>query len=387
MKHVWYLSLLLVVVLLGTLHWSYGLSYVFRVYTKQESDVRDIDWKPVYTLNRSDNPRLLRKWPKSDQVRAGFELHPDVSDLDKFMVQMGSTSFIVLQRGAVVYEAHYNGHTPGQPVATFSVSKSVFSMMLGRTVTEKLPSFMNESITHYVPELADRDSRFTNITNSDLINMRSGIAFDSEVSFPFYNEDEPLIYYSHSIKKVILNHTEIDGNPGVFVYNDFNPNILGLALERASGRTLPELLQSEFWTAIGAANDAVWMTDYKGVPLMESGLGAAPVDLALIGQTMLEVGAGLSDFIPQEWHTISSSVPNEKPVKTYGEPVWHYKNGWWIMPRNSGAADYSAIGHLGQYIYISPQSELVIVRTGMHTGEWDDIDFIQFFYEAASNGL
>lgn len=58
-----------------------------------------------------------------------------------------------------------------------------------------------------------------------------------------------------------------------------------------------------------------------------------------------------------------------------------------VMSRESGAADYSAIGHLGQYVYVSPQSDLVIVRTGMNKGDWHDDDFIRLFYDVAGGRL
>ncbi len=387
MKKSWYLILLLAVALLGVLEWSYGLSYVHRVFTKQDSDVDDINWKPVLTLNRSPNPRYLKKQLKPDQVIAAFELHPAINDLNSFMEEFGSTSLVVVQNGVVIYEAHYNGHVPGQAVASFSVSKSAVSMVLGRMLAGELSGFMEGSVAQYVPELIDRDSRFENISHSDLINMRSGIAIKREVSFPYFTEDLPLLYYSDSVRKVVLNRAEIESAPGEFVYNDFNPGLLGLAFERASGRSLPELLQSELWNPMGATNDAVWMTDYEGVPLMAAGLGAAPIDLALMGQTMLEVGAGLSDVIMQRWHTSSTSISSEKPANSDAEPAWYYENGWWVMPREAGAPDYSAIGHLGQYVYVSPQSDLVIVRTGMHKGDWSDEDFIQLFYDVASGRL
>lgn len=248
---------------------------------------------------------------------------------------------------------------------------------------ENLHGFMDQPLTRYLPELEKRDTRFTKITPENLINMRSGIAFDNDVSFPFYNEDKPIVYYASDLEKVLFSHPEIESEPGPFLYNDFNPNLLALAFERASGRSIQELLQAELWSPLNAQYDALWMTDYRGYPLMESGLGATPVDLARIGQIMLDVGESSSDFIPPDWHRQSTQLNNNKPVYNDGKPAWHYQYGWWVMPRYSGLADYAAIGHLGQYIYVSPQSRMVIVRTGFGKGKWSDSDFIRLFYQAA----
>ncbi|MBX2882078.1 MAG: beta-lactamase family protein [Granulosicoccus sp.] len=369
---------------LAWLEWRYGLSYVARVYIKQESDASDIHWKPRIELQQSSNKRQLETQLDTARVAAAFNTHTEVSDLSDFMQATEATSLIVLQHGRLIYEEHFNEHLPGEAVATFSVSKSLFSMLLGRSAVDHLSGFMDASLEQYVPELLSKDPRFSAITHQHLINMRSGIAFDSDVSFPFFNEDEPLIYYADDLVKTLLAHPEIENEPGQFLYNDYNPNLLALAFARASGRSLPELLQSELWEPLGANFDAMWMTDYHGFPLIESGFAAAPVDLALVGQTMLDIGAGRSLFLPKAWHREITTVGEESPVYAVGEPVWHYRNGWWVMPRGTGAADYSAIGHLGQYVYVSPQNDLVIVRTGYGRAEWDDIDFIKLFYTTAT---
>jgi len=61
----------------------------------------------------------------------------------------------------------------------------------------------------------------------------------------------------------------------------------------------------------------------------------------------------------------------------------YYKYMWWGMARGESAYDFTAEGDKGQYIYISPQNDMVIVRNGIqfgiHSEEW-----LKLFYEFAN---
>jgi hypothetical protein len=56
---------------------------------------------------------------------------------------------------------------------------------------------------------------------------------------------------------------------------------------------------------------------------------------------------------------------------------------WWGMTRAEDAYDFTAYGNKGQFIYVSPQKNLVIVRNGIEYGipteEW-----LTLFYKFAS---
>lgn len=183
----------------------------------------------------------------------------------------------------------------------------------------------------------------------------------------------------------MLTAPKIETAPGTFHYGDYNPNILGLALERVSAKSFEENFQNDIWNAIGAEYPALWSTDYHAFPLAESGLAAAPIDLAKIGIAMLSTADGdETHFMSKAWYERSTELIGQPQGQKFDGREWDYQNGWWLIKRPDGRADYAAIGHLGQYIYISPQNDVVFVRTGNdRNGVYDD-DFTEIFYSAAS---
>lgn len=374
--------ILLMISALGAvyLQLTYGLDYVARVYVKQESSANDFEWKPRLEFEKAQNSKSLPARLHHRKVEQAFASAPVIETLDEILSDAGTTALIVVKDGEIIYESHHNEHVPGGLIGSFSVSKSVLSILLGNAILQGDISALDDSITKYIPELASRNAQWSNISLTHLIDMRSGIAFDSDISFPFYNEDETLIYYGNDLRKTLLTRPHIEEAPGSFLYNDFNPNLISLAMERANGRQFDKRVQ-DFLEQIGTEYPALWSTDYRGFALAESGFAAAPIDLAKIGQAMLDDNSTLrTSFFSNEWFVRSSSRQNPQTDNQYDGRNWGYRNGWWLIDRPDGPADFSAIGHLGQYIYISPKYNTVIVRTGIHRGSFHDDDFTAIFY-------
>ena len=364
----------------GYLQLTYGLDYVARVYIKQESSANDFEWKPRLEFEKAQISKSLPARLQHGKVEQAFASAPEIETLDEFLGDAGTTALIVVKDGVIIYESHHNEHLPGAPIGSFSVSKSVFSILLGNAILRRDIDALDDPITKYIPELASRNAQWSNISLTHLIDMRSGVAFDSDVSFPFFNEDEPLIYYGNDLRKTLLTRPQIKEEPGSFLYNDFNPNLISLAIERTDGANFEKRVK-DFLEQIGTEYSASWSTDYRGFALAESGFAAAPIDLAKIGQAMLDENSLLRmSFFSNEWFVRSSSRQYPQTDDRYDGRNWGYRNGWWLMARPDGPADFSAIGHLGQYIYVSPKYNTVIVRTGIHRGSFQDDDFTAIFY-------
>ncbi len=376
----------LIVVVLGfaILHLHYPLDFVVRVLLKQDSDFDDFRWKPSLPVSASPSPRPIRRAVDSRPAQTAFQAHPRVHDLNRFMTSIGSTALLVLKDGELLLEEYYNGSSEQAMQAVFSVSKSVFSVLLGGSVARSRLGHLETPITDYLPELAARDPGFARITLGNLLDMKSGLAFDPSVDFPFINQDPPLIYYTNDMRTTVLEHTRVESEPGHFRYNDYNPNLLGLALERRSDRGLVELFEREVWQPLGTENDALWSTDYEGFPMLESGFVASGRDLVRFGGMMLDGGfVGDLRLIAQDWHHRSTHWPDPPQLDEYNGRQWGYRTGWWLIARPSGPPDYSAIGRFGQFIYVSPKNGVVIVRTGRERSGVGDRDLTEIFYAAS----
>ena len=214
--------------------------------------------------------------------------------------------------------------------------------------------------------------------------MKSGIAYSRKIRFPIVNNEDPLVYYHPDLESVVLQRTKIDSGPGSFKYNNYNPALLGVILKRQTGLSVSEYLEQNIWQPMGAARPAGWTVDDRAFERMESGFHARALDLARFGLLYLNQGrVGDRQVVPESWVTDTTDTSTKIELEQYDGRQWGYRAGWWIVPRPEGPSDFCAIGHFGQFIYVSPQFNAVFVRNGPGRGDWGDRDWTSLFYSLA----
>lgn len=374
----------LVVILLGILHVNYPLPYVLAVMIDQGPDYDDFETSPASVISPADTARPLPDMTDSRAVELLAE-HPDIESVDQFLASTETTALLVVTGGQLVLERYGLGHDSESIENTFSVSKSLTSALVGLAAADGLLR-ISDPITDYLPELRERDQRFEAITIEDLLDMTSGIAYSRDIEFPIVNNDDPLVYYHPDLASVVLERTEIDSAPGSFRYNNYNPPLLGLILQRTTGMSVSEYFERRVWQPMGARWPAGWTVDKRDMERMESGFHARARDLARFG--MLYLNRGRADdrqVLPENWVNDSTDTADHIELERYDGRQWGYRAGWWIVPRPEGRSDYVAIGHFGQFIYVSPQFDAVIIRNGPGRGDWGDRDWTELFYFMAES--
>jgi len=289
--------------------------------------------------------------------------------LDEFLEETGTEAFLVIQGDAVLYERYFNGYGHDSQLYTFSVAKSFVSALVGVAVGEGLIGSVDDPVTRYVPELADRDERFSSITLRHLLSMSSGLRLEERIG-PW--GDEAQTYYDPNLRRVALEESEVVGPPGRdFVYNDFNPLLVGMVLERATGGTPSAYLEAKLWRPLGMEADGSWSLDStrRGFEKMTSGINGRAIDIAKLGVLYRDGGAWQGrQIVPRAWVEASTART------TRGDPSADYQYGWWT-PRPGPAGDaFMALGILGQYIYVVPSRDVVIARFGTGYGYGHDLE-------------
>ncbi|MDJ0906924.1 MAG: serine hydrolase [Woeseiaceae bacterium] len=378
-KKVLIVVLALVLIGVGILHVNYPLPYVARVMIDQGPDYDDFETFPASVILPADAPNPIPAEPDA-RVIALLESYPGVGNVDDFVASTETSALLVVRQGKLVLERHGLGHDGNSIENSFSVSKAVTSMLVGMAAEDGVLR-LDAPITDSLPELRERDQRFEAITVENLLDMVSGIAYSREIRFPVINNDDPLVYYHPDLASVVLERTEIAEPPGEFRYNNYNTPLLGLILQRTTGRSVSEYLEQRIWKPIGSSAAAGWTTDQQGFERMESGFHARALDLARLGLLYLDRGrVGDRQVVPESWVLASTDTKAKIELEEYDGRRWGYRAGWWIVPRPEGPSDYAAIGHFGQFIYVSPQYDTVIVRNGPGRGEWGDRDWTALFY-------
>ena len=186
-----------------------------RVLWHRESNTDDYQWKAALPVPAT-NPSA---WPMRQDcasVAAGFTKMPNVSSMEDYLSRGDALAFVVIHDGAIVCEWYGNGGRQDRPAATFSISKTVTSLLLARAVAAGNLT-MDDKITTYVPELRSRDARFAAISFADLVDMRSGIVFQQDAAFPWVNQDAPRVYYASDLANTIVSQPHIESPLDAFV--------------------------------------------------------------------------------------------------------------------------------------------------------------------------
>jgi CubicO group peptidase (beta-lactamase class C family) len=205
----------------------------------------------------------------------------------------------------------------------------------------------------------ERDERFGRITLRDLVTMSSGLRYE-EPDIPVPWGDDVVTYYGVDLRDVGINGSQILEPPGVtWHYNNYNPILLGMVLERATRMSVSEYMATRLWRPLGAEADATWSLDSErsGFEKLESGLNVAPVDYARFGLLFLHDGEwNGSRIVSEEWVRAATTED------TSTDPAADYQYYWWVDVERPGR--FYGLGNLGQYLYVAPDADAVIVRNG-----------------------
>jgi CubicO group peptidase (beta-lactamase class C family) len=365
----------------GVYAWAWASldrSSIARAMLWREADVGDQHRFPARTIPAGD---------EASPLRAGVEIDPpappsgaeDDRAFDEFLRGTGTLGFVVLDDDLLVYERYFGGADRQTRQTSFSVAKSFVSALIGIAIDEGLIGSVTDPVTVYLPELSERDPRFERITLRDLLTMSSGIRYE-EQSLPLPWGDDVDTYYGTDLRDLGLSATQIVRPPGQeWLYNNYNPLLLGLVLERATGTSVSDYMATKLWQPLGAEADATWNLDSEGSGFekLESGLNATPVDYARFGELFLHAGEWNGQrIVSEDWVREATSAD----VTT--DPAGHYQYFWWIDTQRPDR--FYALGNFGQYIYVAPDAGAVIVRNGRDWGVENDT-WLSVFREVADH--
>jgi CubicO group peptidase (beta-lactamase class C family) len=363
----------------GVYAWAWASldrSSIARAMLWREADVGDQYRFPARTIPAGD---------EASPLPAGVEIDPpappsgaeDDRAFDAFLRGTGTLGFVVLEDDLLVYERYFGGADRQTRQTSFSVAKSFVSTLIGIAIDEGLIGSVTDPVTEYLPELSERDPRFERITLRDLLTMSSGIRYE-EQSLPLPWGDDVDTYYGTDLRDLGLSATQIVRPPGQeWLYNNYNPLLLGLVLERATGTSVSGYMATKLWQPLGAEAGATWSLDSEGSGFekMESGLNATPVDYARFGELFLLAGEWNGQrIVSEDW------VREATAADVTTDPAGHYQYFWWIDTQRPDR--FYALGNFGQYIYVAPDAGAVIVRNGRDWGVENDT-WLSVFREVA----
>ena len=247
-----------------------------------------------------------------------------------------------------------------------AMAKSIISTLVGCAIDDGLIQSVDEPVINYIPELKEEEN-FNQVTIEHALQMTTSLDFNESYINPF--GDATTFYYGRNLRKSVLK-MELKGKPGESCeYVSGNTQLLGLVLERAlKTKTITAYLEEKIWIPLGMEYEASWSIDRKknGLEKTFCCVNARARDFAKIGRLYLNKGNwNGQQIISKEW------VEQSTKYDTVNNSAGNYQYQWWI-PNKKG--DFMAVGILGQYVFVSPEENLVIVRMGKNYGDirWQD---------------
>jgi CubicO group peptidase (beta-lactamase class C family) len=295
--------------------------------------------------------------------------------LDAFLDSTGSTAFLVLRDDRLLVERYANGSAHEATQTSFSTAKSVGSTLVGIAIGEGLIGGVDDPIVRYLPELRGRG--LDRVRIGHLLNMASGLAYDGGGSGGMPWQDDARTYYDPDLRRLALTVRPAVEPSTRWEYNNYHPLLVGLILERATGRSVSAYMSEKLWQPMGAEAPASWSLDsqHGGFEKMESGINARAADFARFGRLFLKGGEQNGrQVVPRAWVQTATH-----PIA--GSPTRNYGYFWWLDTDRPGR--YYAAGHYGQFIYVAPDRDAVVVRFGERFGGLDLRDWVTVLRDVA----
>lgn len=355
----WFAILLVfIIILMYLFDVDYLLRAVRTIYFRGHTTAFLEDY--THFPNREIKKGIAQPW----KISKDYNTISSTDILNKTHKELETASFLIIQNDSIFHESYFDGFTKNTKSNSFSMAKSVITMALGKAIMEGKIKNLDQKVTDFFPEL--KGSFAHKVTVGDLSSMASGLSWDEKYYSPFSIVTRA--YFDDNLKKVILG-LEINEEPGKsFKYLSGSTQLLAMCIEKATGEYLSNYISKHFWQPLGAENEALWQLDHAsdGIEKAYCCIASNARDFARLGKLYLNNG---------KWEnkTILDSTFVQKCITPRFSSSPEYGYGFWLHTIKNKKLFYLR-GHLGQFVIVIPEDQLIIVRLGHLKGLQTEMD-------------
>lgn len=261
-------------------------------------------------------------------------------------------SILVVRHGYLVFEKYYANFGPDNAVEVTSVTKSFISALIGIALQNKFLDSVDQKVVDFFPEYVTpyTDPRTKEITLRNLLTMTSGLDWSEQSAWQWPQSGD-------WIKFVI--DTSMSSQPGSkFTYNTPAVHILSGILTKVTQTNTLAFADTYLFQPLGISKPQ-WLTDPQGRNNGGRELFLTPRDMAKYGYLYLNNGFWDGrQIVPSEW------VKQSTQAQSSGGFPQNVSYGylWWVTTVKGHPA-YFAAGYGGQFIYVVPALDVVVVIT------------------------
>lgn len=297
--------------------------------------------------------------------------------LTRVLRETKTNAFLVAKNGTVVHSWVRDRFSTTTPHSSWSVAKSVVSLLIGQLIDEgKLGE--RDRLTEILPEFAT-GTAFDSVTVQHLLDMQSGILMPEDYTMLKPYTGVAGMLSTLDLPGYLFDRRALYTEPGtVTEYRSVDTQYLSMIVSRVENAPLAEIVQRKLWDPMGALDTAYWNTDVvDGIEKGFAMLNASARDFLKIGQLMLNRGrVGAKQVVPEAWIERIRAVASH-PV--HEARTWGYSAQWWHPHGHETDGDFTALGVNGQFIYVNPKHQTVIVKLSDHGTEEDEDELIEMF--------
>lgn len=289
--------------------------------------------------------------------------------LAQYLDRQRATGLLILKNGEIVAEHYRYGRTPDARFLSFSMAKSVTSLLVGMALQQGHIQSIDDSAETYDKSLAG--SPYGATTVRQLLRMSSGLVFSER-----YDGNDDIARLSRASAgapgagkpiDVLRSVTERHAPAGSkFVYASAETAVLGRVLANATQKTVAELTREWLWQPMGAESDAFWRVGIDGYEQAQGGFSASLRDWGRLGLLLANDGkVGPQQVLPREY-LLDATDPARQPAAfkpRIATPYFGYGYQFWLLPMKQRS--FAMQGIHGQTVYVQPATGVVMVLTSV----------------------
>jgi CubicO group peptidase (beta-lactamase class C family) len=292
------------------------------------------------------------EWELSDDYNKTIFTEDELQYNESF----GSAAYLVIKDGALLFEQYWGEYSDTSHTNSWSMAKSVISHLVGCALQDGLIESVQDPIGKYLEEYESSSATIENI-----LTMSSGFNYYEDYLNPFSYPARSL--YGSDIREVHKRYKQISEPGKSFNYQSANTQMLAFLLMKVTGKNLSEYASEKLWKPIGAEQEALWSLDHKdGVEKAFCCFNSNARDYAKFGYLYLNKAVVNGDtLVPRSYYEKCISPAGYLSDGDHANERYGYQ--WWTVKMDDENIFY-ARGIQGQYIFVLPESNLVIVRLG-----------------------
>jgi CubicO group peptidase (beta-lactamase class C family) len=318
-----------------------------------------------------DRLAVLAKWrnvPAGDaplSLPPGPALKPGIN-VDAYLAGQRMAGLVIVHDGKVRLERYGLGFDSAGRWTSFSVAKSITSVLVGAAIRDGHIRSMDDKVSDYIPQM--KGSAYDDVSIRQLLTMTSGVRWNEDYADPNsdvarFNNHQPedgveaLVSYLRRLPREAPAGTRWN-------YSTGETNLVGILVSQATKRPLAEYLSEKIWKPAGMEQQATWVLSKTGQEISGCCIQAATRDFARFGVFILNgARAGAQDIVPDGWlaDATTERIGIGQTGRGYGYQWWTYSDG-----------SFTARGIFGQGIFIDPKRRLVIASNANWGGGASD---------------